>query len=79
MVAAGCAASTSQVRDPEGQPLPTSARLDADADPASVWCGSRQYLIVEPPPPYLSGSHLATSEVHIRDAAALCAKIRELD
>lgn len=76
---AACATTGSHVRDPEGRPLPTSARLDADADPATVWCDGQRYLIVEPPPPYLSGHHMATHEVHVRDAAALCAKIRALD
>jgi hypothetical protein len=76
---AACATGSSQVRDPEGRPLPTTARLDADMDPATVWCGEQRYLIVEPPPPYLSGRHMATHEVRITDAVALCAKIRAAD
>jgi hypothetical protein len=78
-VAVGCATGTSYVRDPEGRPLPTSARLDADADPVTVLCDDREYMIVEPPPPYLSGNHVGTSQVHVRDSAELCAKIRALD
>jgi len=79
VVLVGCATRSSHVRDPDGRPLPTSARLDADSDPATVWCGDERYEIVEPPPPYLAGNHLATVEVHVRDAAALCAKIRSAD
>lgn len=72
----GCATVPSRVRDPEGRPLPTSARLDADMEPARVWCAGREYVIVEPPPPSLLGNHLATHEVRVHDPAALCAKIR---
>jgi hypothetical protein len=79
LACAACATGSSYVRDPEGHPLPTTARLDADMDPATVWCGERRYVIVEPPPPYVSGRHMATHEVRIRDAAALCAKIRDAD
>ena len=75
--AVGCAARPSRVRDPEGYPLPTSARLDADLEPAYVRCGGTEYTIVEPPPPSLLGNHLATHEVHVADPAALCAKIRQ--
>ncbi|HEY5948283.1 MAG TPA: hypothetical protein VIV40_22455 [Kofleriaceae bacterium] len=74
-----CASGTSYVRDPEGRPLPTSAILDADMEPASLWCGNRQYRIVEPPPPYLMGNHMATAEVHVRNAPVLCAKIHAAD
>jgi len=76
IVLVGCATGSSHVRDPEGRPLPTTARLDADMDPATVWCGEHRYVIVEPPPPYMTGNHMANAEVHVRDAAALCAKIR---
>lgn len=79
LVAAGCAAQGSLVRDPDGQPLPTSARVDADADTPTVHCNGRDYVIVEPPPPYLTGTHMATHEVHVRDARALCAKIVAAD
>ncbi len=75
----GCATHPSLVRDPEGRPLPTTARIDADLEPAPLRCGARQYQIVEPPPPYLSGNHLATHTIHIEDPVALCAKIRALD
>lgn len=71
----GCAAQGSLVRDPDGNPLPTSARLDADAATPTVRCHDRSYAIIEPPPPYLSGTHFSTHVVHVRDAAALCAKI----
>jgi hypothetical protein len=74
-----CATTASRVRDPEGNPLPTSARLDADLEPAYVRCGGTEYVIVEPPPPSLLGNHLATHEVHVADPAALCAKIRQRD
>lgn len=73
---AACATGHSYVRDPEGRPLPTSAQLDADMQPPTVHCDGVRYVIVEPSPPYLAGNHMATHEVHIRDAAALCAKIR---
>jgi hypothetical protein len=76
---AACASGPSYVRDPDGRPLPTSARLDADLEPATVRCGGVRYLIVEPPPPYMAGSHMATAEVHVSDPAALCAKIRAED
>jgi hypothetical protein len=79
LVVVGCAAAPWTVRDPEGRPLPTTARLDADMEPARVRCGGRVYLIVEPPPPSLLGNHLATHHVHVADPAALCAKIRQLD
>ena len=79
LLVAACATGTSHVRDPEGRPLPTSAMLDADSEPPTVRCGTRQYTIVEPPPPYLAGNHMATVEVHVRDAALLCAKIRAAD
>ena len=79
LVLAGCAAGTSHIRDPEGRPLPTSARIDADLEPPTVWCEGRAYTIVEPPPPYMTGNGMGTSEVHIRDAAALCDKIRGFD
>ena len=76
---AACATGASHVRDPEGRPLNTSARIDADAEAPTVWCGANRYTIVEPQPPYLAGNHMATVEVHVRDAAALCAKIRAED
>ena len=79
LLVVGCASGSSHVRDPEGRPLSTTARLDADMEPATVRCGDHRYLIVEPPPPYMTGNHMATHEVHIRDAAALCAKIRAAD
>jgi hypothetical protein len=71
-----CATAPSYVRDPEGRPLPTTARMDADMEPATVRCGRTRYLIVEPPPPYMTGNHIANAEVHISDPAALCARIR---
>ena len=76
---AACATAPSYVRDPEGRQLPTSARVDADLEPATVRCGGVRYLIVEPPPPYMTGNHMANAEVHISDPAALCAKIRAED
>ena len=76
---AGCAAGTTHVRDPEGRPLPTSAQLDADLEPATIECDGKRYVIVEPPPPYLTGNHMAHAEVHVANAAALCAKIRAED
>lgn len=78
-VLAACASGPSYVRDPEGHPLPTSARLDADMDPPTVVCGESRYVIVEPPPAYLAGHSMANVEVHVRDAPALCAKIRAAD
>jgi hypothetical protein len=76
---AGCASGAWYVRDPDGKPLPTSARLDADMEPATIRCGGVRYLIVEPPPAYMVGNHLANAEVHVSDPAALCAKIRAAD
>jgi hypothetical protein len=76
---AACMGGTSYVRDPEGRPLATSARMDADMEPATVHCGGVRYLIVEPPPPYMTGNHMANVEIHVRDAATLCAKIRAAD
>jgi len=74
-----CASGPSYVRDPEGHPLPTSARIDADMEPARVWCGDQEYVIVEPPPRSMLGTHLATHEVHVRDAALLCERIRAFE
>lgn len=34
-----------------------------------------QYVIVEPPPPFVAGLHFGTSRVQITDAAALCRAI----
>ncbi len=72
----GCAAHSSHVRDPQGNPLPTTARLDSDGGGSALTCtdGSR-YLIVEPPRPYLAGARLGTRHVRITDAQQLCAKI----
>ncbi|HEY5920757.1 MAG TPA: hypothetical protein VIV11_03760, partial [Kofleriaceae bacterium] len=61
-VIAGCATGPAYVRDPEGRPLSTSARIDADMEPVRVWCDGREYTIVEPPPPYMTGNALATSQ-----------------
>ena len=75
----GCAHQTaklSDVRDTEGQPLPTTARLDADTGGAQLHCPERSYWIVESPPPYLTGNRAGTSRVVITDAPLLCAKIR---
>lgn len=72
----GCASHTSHVRDPQGHPLPTTALVDADMQPAALHCGARRYAIVEPPPAYLMGTQMATRQVRIQDAVALCAKIR---
>lgn len=79
----GCAvhaAGPSYVRDPQGQPLPTTAILDADSHGTAVYCeGGVRYVIVEPPRPYLAGSYLATRRVTVTDAVALCARIRAAD
>lgn len=73
---AACASGPARVRDPQGRPLPTTARLDADASAMNVHCPSgEQYVIVEPPPPYLAGTRVGTSRVHVTDALALCRAI----
>lgn len=80
MSLAACAASPSRVRDPQGRPLPTSARLDADTTAQDVHCpDGRKYTIVEPPPPYLAGSHVGTSRVLVTDARTLCAAIARVN
>lgn len=77
---ASCAAAPSHVRDPQGQPLSTTARLDADTTAQNVHCpDGRTYTIVEPPPPYLAGSHVGTSRVLVTDARTLCATIARVN
>lgn len=34
-----------------------------------------QYVIVEPPPPYLAGTRIGTARVNVTDAPALCRAI----
>lgn len=74
-----CAASPTHVRAPDGSPLPTSARLDADVAPIAVTCGADRYLVVAPPRPYMAGMHVATERPFVRDLPALCARIRAMD
>ncbi|MDQ3363943.1 MAG: hypothetical protein M3680_00730 [Myxococcota bacterium] len=76
----GCGPATARFRDVEGRPLPTTARLDADVAPLVVRCpGGVRYLVVSEPRPYLAGTHLATRQPFVRDAALLCARIRAHD
>lgn len=75
LVCAACAAAPAQVRGIDGQPLPTSARLDSDVAPVEITCGETRYLIVAEPRPYLAGTHLATVRPYVHDAPALCARI----
>lgn len=80
LAAAGCAHGSSHVRDPQGRPLPTTAILDADSNGANLEClDGRHYVIVEPPRPYLAGTHLVTQRVLITDAPRLCEQIRDAD
>jgi hypothetical protein len=75
---AACASGPARVRDPQGRPLPTTARLDADGSAMNVRCPDGQhYLIVEPPPPYLAGSHVGTARVDVTDAPRLCRAIAQ--
>ncbi len=79
-VLASCAGSPSHVRDPHGRPLPTTARLDADTEEQNVRCpDGRTYTIVEPPPPYLAGTHVGASRVLVTDARTLCAAIARVN
>jgi hypothetical protein len=73
-----CAAEPTHVRAPDGAPLPTTARIDADAA-LTVTCGDARYLIVAPPPPYVAGMHVATERPYVHDLPALCARIRATD
>lgn len=77
LASVGCAAHSSHVRDPQGRPLPTTARLDSNFGGTELTCtdGSR-YTIVEPPPPYLAGTHFATRQVVVTDAPRLCSQIQ---
>lgn len=44
----------------------------------NVHCpNGEQYVIVEPPPPYLAGTRIGTSRVEVTDAPALCRSIAE--
>ena len=73
-------AEPSYVRDPQGQPLPTTAILDADSHGTALYCeGGVRYVVVEPPKSYLAGSRLGTRTVNVTDAVALCAQIRAAD
>lgn len=74
---AACASGPTRVRDPQGQPLPTTARMDASYG-TNVRCpDGEQYLIVEAPRPYLAGLRLAGSRIEVRDAPALCRTIAQ--
>jgi hypothetical protein len=72
-------AGPSHIRDIEGRPLSTTARLDADVAPVIVRCDGRAYSIVTAPPPYSIGAHVATHRPYVRDASVMCAKIRAAD
>ena len=75
---AACATGSSTVRAPDGSPLPTTARLDADFGVA-VKCGADRYLVVPPPKPYVAGLHIGSERPYVHDLPALCARIRAAD
>ncbi len=73
----GCATTASTVRSPDGQPLPTTARLDADTGGTRVQCPALgTFWIVEPPPPFVAGVRVGTTRVAVTDGPAMCARIR---
>ncbi|CAN5748905.1 hypothetical protein BH11MYX3_BH11MYX3_30270 [soil metagenome] len=74
--AAACAGTPARVVNLEGQPLHTSARLDADVDPITVHCGLQKYYVVPEPNRFLLGVHVGTRIPHVHDAVSLCERIR---
>lgn len=77
--ASACATSSStiDVRDLDGQPRPTTARLDADAAPPLVHCrdGASYFIVPDEPRPFLVGTRVGGRQAVVRDARTLCAKI----
>jgi hypothetical protein len=72
-----CAGTTpARVVNLEGQPLHTSARLDAEVEPITVQCGLHTYLVVAEPNRFLLGVHVGTRIPHVHDAVSLCERIR---
>jgi hypothetical protein len=78
VLVAACASAAPSVRGIDGRPLPTSARIDADAS-VEVTCGAQRYWIVPPPPPYVAGLHVQTERPYVHDLPALCARILAAD
>lgn len=76
--ASACAtASSSRVRDVDGNPLPPYAFADSSAPVLKVRCADgRGYLVVTDPPPFLYGARFGQiiRLVH-RDPATVCDRI----
>lgn len=79
--AAACATSSRapvHVVDVRGNPVTTTARLDAEVSPIPViHCGLDRYVVVASAKPFLMGSYVGSPTAEIADPVALCQRIRD--
>jgi hypothetical protein len=77
----GCATTTRSstplhVVDIHGRSVTTTARVDAQVSPETIYCGLDRYIVVPRENAFMMGAYIGARVPLIRQPAALCEKIR---